>query len=230
METVVAHIPQAVAALVAAALLVDRFAVVRVVGDRFGCPTTGAKCRVAAVSTGPAHSTGVGHVDRLVGAPADDTEAESELSVGGWAPVHHLAHSTLSNAQSSREGGSRGLTVDSVRRRHRAEELTMPKFMIQGTYSQAGLKGVLTDGGSGRVDAVRKTAESLGGHLDSFYFAFGDEDTYVICDLPDNKAAAALALTIGASGGVTTKTTPLLTPEDVDRATKAKVDYQAPGR
>jgi len=103
----------------------------------------------------------------------------------------------------------------------------MPKFMIQGTYSHEGLKGVLKDGGSGRVDAVRKTAESLGGHLDSFYFAFGDDDTYVICDLPDNKAAAALALTVGASGGATTKTTVLLTPEEIDRATKMKVEYHA---
>jgi uncharacterized protein with GYD domain len=77
---------------------------------------------------------------------------------------------------------------------------------------------------------VRKTAESLGGHLDSFYFSFGEEDTYVICDLPDNNAAIALALTVGASGGVTTKTTLLLTPDDVDRATKMKVDYQAPGQ
>jgi uncharacterized protein with GYD domain len=108
--------------------------------------------------------------------------------------------------------------------------MTMPKFMIRGTYSQDGLKGVLTDGGSGRVDAVRKTAESLGGHLDSFYFAFGDEDTCVICDLPDNNAAVALALSVGASGAVTTKTTVLLTPEEVDRATKLKIDYHAPGR
>ena len=106
----------------------------------------------------------------------------------------------------------------------------MPKFMIRGTYNHEGLKGVLKDGGSGRVDAVRKTAESLGGHLDSFYFAFGDEDTYVICDLPDNKAAAALALTVGASGSVTTKTTVLLTPEEIDGATKAKVEYRAPAR
>lgn len=106
----------------------------------------------------------------------------------------------------------------------------MPKFMIQGTYSHDGLKGVLTGGGSARVDAVRKAAESLGGHLDSFYFAFGDEDTYVICDLPDNTAAAALALTVGAGGGATTKTTVLLTPEEIDRATKAKTDYHAPGQ
>jgi uncharacterized protein with GYD domain len=106
----------------------------------------------------------------------------------------------------------------------------MSKFMIQATYSQEGLKGVLADGGSGRVDAVRKMAESLGGHLDSFFFAFGDDDTYIVCDLPDNKAAVALALTVGASGGATTKTTVLVTPEEVDRATKVKADYRAPGR
>jgi uncharacterized protein with GYD domain len=106
----------------------------------------------------------------------------------------------------------------------------MPKFMIRGTYSNEGLKGVLKDGGSSRVDAVRKLAESVGGHLDSFYFTFGEDDTYVICDLPDNKSAATLALAIGAAGGLTTKTTMLLTPEEVDRATKVKVDFYAPGR
>jgi uncharacterized protein with GYD domain len=106
----------------------------------------------------------------------------------------------------------------------------MPKFMIHGTYSYEGLKGVLKDGGSGRADAARKLAESVGGNLDSFYFGFGEADTYVICDLPDNTAAAALALAVGASGGATTKTTVLITPEEVDRATKVKVDFRAPGR
>src|SRR5262245_5000545 len=106
----------------------------------------------------------------------------------------------------------------------------MPKFLFSGTYTSEGLKGILSDGGSSRVDAVRKTAESVGGHLDSFYYSFGDEDTFVVCDLPDNKAAAAVALTVGASGSVTTKTTVLLTPEEVDRATQVMVDFHAPGR
>ncbi|MBV1850026.1 GYD domain-containing protein [Catellatospora tritici] len=106
----------------------------------------------------------------------------------------------------------------------------MPKFMIRGTYSNEGLKGVLKDGGSARVDAVRKLAESVGGHLESFYFAFGEDDTYVVCDLPDNKAAAAVALAVGAAGGVSTKTTVLLTPEEIDQAANVKVDFRAPGR
>ncbi|GAA4710044.1 GYD domain-containing protein [Phytohabitans rumicis] len=105
----------------------------------------------------------------------------------------------------------------------------MPKFLIKASYTLDGLRGVLKNGGSSRADAVRKTAESVGGHMDTFYFAFGDDDAFVICDLPDNKAAAAVAFTVGAAGGATTKTVVLLTPEEVDAATHQKVDYTAPG-
>jgi uncharacterized protein with GYD domain len=105
----------------------------------------------------------------------------------------------------------------------------MPRFLIEATYTLDGLRGLLKDGGSGRVDAVRKMAESVGGHLESFDFTFGEQDTHVICELPDNKSAAAIALAIGASGGATTKTVMLLTPAEVDQAVKQTVDYHAPG-
>ena len=61
------------------------------------------------------------------------------------------------------------------------------------------------------------------------YFSFGDQDVYTICELPDNKAAAALSLTEGASGGVNSKTVVLLAPEEVDLATREAVDLRAPG-
>jgi uncharacterized protein with GYD domain len=105
----------------------------------------------------------------------------------------------------------------------------MPRFLIQATYTLDGLRGLLKDGGSGRVEAVRRMAESVGGRLESFDFGFGEPDTYVICELPDNKAAAAVALAIGASGGASTKTVVLLTPAEVDQAVKQTVDYHAPG-
>jgi uncharacterized protein with GYD domain len=105
----------------------------------------------------------------------------------------------------------------------------MPRFLIQATYTLDGLRGLLKDGGSGRVEAVRRMAESVGGRLESFDFGFGEPDTYVICELPDNKAAAAVALAIGASGGASTKTVVLLTPAEVDQAVKQTVDYRAPG-
>ena len=56
-----------------------------------------------------------------------------------------------------------------------------------------------------------------------------DTDVFAIADLPDNAAAAALALHVSASGGATVRTTVLLTPEEIDAATKKTVQYTAPG-
>jgi uncharacterized protein with GYD domain len=107
--------------------------------------------------------------------------------------------------------------------------ISMPRFLIEATYTLDGLRGLLKDGGRGRVESVRKVAESVGGRLESFDFAFGEHDTYVICELPDNKSAAAIALAVGASGAATTRTVVLLTPEEVDQAVKQSIDYRAPG-
>ncbi len=106
----------------------------------------------------------------------------------------------------------------------------MAKFLIKATYTLEGLRGVAKDGGSSRADVVRKMVEGLGGHMETFYFAFGEDDVFVICDLPDTKTAAAVAFTVGAAGGANTKTVTLLTPEEVDAATRQVVDYTAPGQ
>jgi uncharacterized protein with GYD domain len=105
----------------------------------------------------------------------------------------------------------------------------MPKYLIQASYTAQGVEGIRTKGGSSRRDAVADTVRSLGGQLETFYFGFGDDDAYVIADLPDNEAAAAIALAVNATGAVTTKTIVLLTPEQVDEAAKRSVDYRAPG-
>jgi len=105
----------------------------------------------------------------------------------------------------------------------------MPKFLIEASYTPEGAKGVQSAGGTSRRDAVAKVAESVGGSLESFYFAFGDCDASVIVDLPDNESAAAVALTVNASGGAKTKTVVLLTPDEVDAAAKRSVDYRPPG-
>ncbi len=105
----------------------------------------------------------------------------------------------------------------------------MPKYLIEASFTTEGVKGIQSAGGTARVDAVTKSVESVGGKLESFYFAFGNRDVYVIADMPDNESAAALALTVNASGAVGTKTVVLLTPEEVDGAAKKSVDYRPPG-
>ncbi|MEK6328721.1 MAG: GYD domain-containing protein [Actinomycetota bacterium] len=105
----------------------------------------------------------------------------------------------------------------------------MPRFLFEASYTLDGVKGVQSAGGTSRRDAVAQVAESVGGTLEGFYFAFGDRDAYVICDLPDNESAAAVALTVNAAGGATVKTVVLLSPDEVDAAAKRSVDYRPPG-
>lgn len=105
----------------------------------------------------------------------------------------------------------------------------MAKYLFHGTYTRSGIQGVLKDGGSGRRKAVDKLAKSLGGSVESMYWAFGKDDFYVIADVPTHAAAAALAATTGASGAVSISTVVLLTADDMDAAVKLHPNYRAPG-
>ena len=105
----------------------------------------------------------------------------------------------------------------------------MAKYLITASYSADGLKGLRKDKASGRREAVRQACESMGGRLESFYYAFGEDDVVVIADLPDNVAASALSLAASATGLVRTKTTALLTVEETDKALAATVAFRAAG-
>jgi uncharacterized protein with GYD domain len=105
----------------------------------------------------------------------------------------------------------------------------MPKYLFEASYTTEGVKGVASKGGSARRDALKHLFEASGGTMEGFYFAFGDSDVYVFGDLPDNEAATAIALTVNQTGGATVKTVVLITPEEVDAAAKASVEYTPPG-
>jgi uncharacterized protein with GYD domain len=105
----------------------------------------------------------------------------------------------------------------------------MPKYLASFDYSATGTQGLLKDGGSQREQAVTAAVEALGGTVEAFYFAFGQTDAILILDLPDNITAAAVSLVVSASGAGAIRTTPLLTPKDIDAAAKMKVNYRAPG-
>jgi uncharacterized protein with GYD domain len=105
----------------------------------------------------------------------------------------------------------------------------MKKYLIKASYNANGVKGLLEDGGTQRKLVIQKMVAGLGGKLESFYYAFGEHDVYVISELPDDVSAAAVGLRINSTGLVSTTTTVLLSPEDIDAASKKSVSYRAPG-
>ena len=105
----------------------------------------------------------------------------------------------------------------------------MARYLVQGTYTAEGTKGLLAKGGTARRTAVEEMVKGLGGSLEAYYWAFGDTDFYAIAELPDAASAAAIGLTVSASGAVRVQTTVLLTAEDIDEAATKRVGYRPPG-
>lgn len=105
----------------------------------------------------------------------------------------------------------------------------MAKFMVKAKYNADGARALMKEGGSGRVAAVTKATKAIGGKVESFYFAYGGDDAFVIVDVPDEASALALSLAVNASGSVTLELVSLITPKQMDEAAKITVKYRAPG-
>ncbi|HSC26367.1 MAG TPA: GYD domain-containing protein [Vicinamibacterales bacterium] len=105
----------------------------------------------------------------------------------------------------------------------------MAKFMVKVSYTAEGTRGLMKEGGTGRRAAVTKLLESMGGKVEAFYFAYGEDDAVVITDFPNATAGLAISLAVNASGAARLSTIPLITPEEVDAACKTAVPYRAPG-
>ena len=106
----------------------------------------------------------------------------------------------------------------------------MPKFLFKARFTAEAMQGVMSAGGSARRAAADDVVKRLGGAVESYHFAFGDDDAYMICDLPDNKAAATLAMTVSSSGRVSVTTVPLLTVDEIDAVAAApRIEYTPPG-
>ena len=106
----------------------------------------------------------------------------------------------------------------------------MAKYLLKVSYSAEGIKGVMKEGGTSRAATIEKIVESVGGSLESFYFAFGADDVYVIADVPDHATAMAVAAAVGSSGAISSyETVVLVEPSEVDAATKITVGYRPPG-
>jgi uncharacterized protein with GYD domain len=104
----------------------------------------------------------------------------------------------------------------------------MPRYLFTARYSPEAAKTIMATGGTARATNIDTMVTGLGGRMESFHFAFGDEDAFVIVDLPDAQSAAAVALTISGTGVAQVRTTVLLTPEEVDAAAQLRPDYRPP--
>ena len=106
----------------------------------------------------------------------------------------------------------------------------MAKYLVKIRYSAEGIEGVMKEGGSARRAAADDLCKKVGGSVESFYYAFGEDDAYAICDLPDNKAAATVAMTVSSTGKIAVNTVPLLTVDEMDAiAAGNKLPYTPPG-
>ncbi len=106
----------------------------------------------------------------------------------------------------------------------------MARYLIQASYTKDGIADLIKSP-QDRAEAVRPVIERLGGKLESFDFAFGDYDAVVIVELPDNVSAAALAMAVGSTPGVSNyKTTALLSmSEAMEAMSKAGgLGYRSP--
>ncbi|AUZ33804.1 GYD domain protein [Arthrobacter sp. PGP41] len=106
----------------------------------------------------------------------------------------------------------------------------MPKYLFEATYVGAGIKGLMQEGGTKRREALTEALKSIGGSLESFYYAFGYYDVLGIFEAPDDASAAALSLIVNSTGSVNVRLKPLLTVEDIDEAAKKTPSYRPPGQ
>ena len=105
----------------------------------------------------------------------------------------------------------------------------MPLYLWQASYTASGIQGLKKDGGSKRAQVVRKMTEELGGKLHAFYYCFGESDIIGISEFPDHATELALSLAVNGSGVATIRSSVLITPEEMDKATKIAVNYRTPG-
>jgi len=75
----------------------------------------------------------------------------------------------------------------------------MAKCLLQASYTAEGVKGLLKDGGTARVNAASQLLKALGGTVESFYFALGSSDAYVVVDMPDNVTMAAAVFAVNST-------------------------------
>ena len=77
----------------------------------------------------------------------------------------------------------------------------MRTYLFHFSYSADALRSMIGNP-QDRKAAVTSAAESLGGKLSGFWYAFGEYDGHGLADFPDDTAAAAFAVTVCSTGAL----------------------------
>ena len=80
----------------------------------------------------------------------------------------------------------------------------MPTYVLLSRFTQQGLERIKE--GPARLEAARKTLESLGGELKQFCLTMGQYDAVVVVEAPDDQTVARFSIAIGAQGNVQIET------------------------
>ena len=107
----------------------------------------------------------------------------------------------------------------------------MPLYLGRFSYTTDAMKALLSQP-QDRSAAAREVAESVGGKLLGFWYAFGEFDAVFLMEAPDNASAAALAMAVGAGGALSDlETTVLLDMDEAQDAMRkaAAATYRPPG-
>jgi uncharacterized protein with GYD domain len=105
----------------------------------------------------------------------------------------------------------------------------MARYLWKVSYTIDGARGLIAEGGSSRKALIQKLIKSTGGKLVTFDFALGEDDAYLIAEVPDVVDVAAVSLAVAAGGGARVTTVQLLTPAEMDEAAAKNVAYRPPG-
>jgi uncharacterized protein with GYD domain len=106
----------------------------------------------------------------------------------------------------------------------------LPLYLTRFSYETHAVKALLNEP-QDRSAAGREVAESLGGKLLGFWYAFGEFDGVFLMEAPDNATAAAVAMAVGASGALSSiETTVLLDMDEAQDAMRkaATATYRPP--
>ncbi len=96
----------------------------------------------------------------------------------------------------------------------------MPHFLTQAAFTHDAWNALVKIP-QDRIEVIRPAVEKLVGKITAAWFAFGEYDVVTILEMPNNVAAAAIAIAFAAGGACkSVHTTPLLSTTEFLEAVK----------